>query len=236
MTDLNDINDINDVSNVSDEDVDLTYEDNVDKIETKKYGVQTGGYILDTERYKTLNDSKFSDVTDNDLINLLMYRGLSNNNPVIFAGMKSIYEKLNSITSEINPGEKFEKNDNFRGRGNGNYRGNNRGNYRGNYTGNNRGNYMGNNRGNYMGNNRGNYRGRNLNYNVNNSDSTTETSPKVYRKYDDDTVSSQNHGNTQEFQNHYKNKYDNHENRDGKTVDNNGHHDYFREHRRNRNF
>ena len=60
-----------------------------------KGGAERTGYILDSEKYRKLNDEKFKDIPSNELLNILMVRGLDNQNPTLFNGARTIYCKLN---------------------------------------------------------------------------------------------------------------------------------------------
>lgn len=52
-------------------------------------------YVLDTEKYRKLNNEKFKEFTHNDLLNVLMVRGCDEQNPVLFGNALSLYKKLN---------------------------------------------------------------------------------------------------------------------------------------------
>lgn len=55
----------------------------------------TGGYIVDTTKYRKLNDEKFKDISTNDLLNILMVRGIDGQNHILFADARRLYTRLN---------------------------------------------------------------------------------------------------------------------------------------------
>lgn len=59
-------------------------------------------FDFDSEKYKQLDNEKYSTVTNNELLSILMARGLSTQNPILFADCKRLFMKLNNFSMEEN--------------------------------------------------------------------------------------------------------------------------------------
>ena len=57
------------------------------------------GFILDTDKYSKMDKELFNNISINDLMCILMVRGINNQNPILFSNIKRLYEKLNYIKS-----------------------------------------------------------------------------------------------------------------------------------------
>jgi hypothetical protein len=92
--------------------------------ELPKPVVTSKTFSLDTEKYKKLDDAKFNGISNNDLLSVLMYRGLETQNPSLFGGAKKLYCRINFIEDLVDkqdkplnkpykPYKKFNKPDNI---------------------------------------------------------------------------------------------------------------------------
>ncbi|AYV84117.1 MAG: hypothetical protein Hyperionvirus17_37 [Hyperionvirus sp.] len=85
------------------------------------------GHILESEKYRKLNEEKFKDFSNNDLLNVLMVRGLDNQNPTLFGSCRKLFSKLNfeKLDKYSEGGERFSRNNSSQGPsfGRGGYRG-----------------------------------------------------------------------------------------------------------------
>ena len=52
-------------------------------------------YVVDSDKYRKMNEDKFKDVSNNDMLNILMVRALDSQNPTLFGDTQRLYKKLN---------------------------------------------------------------------------------------------------------------------------------------------
>jgi hypothetical protein len=57
-------------------------------------------YVVDSDKYRKLNVEKLSSFSNNDLLNVLMVRGIDGQNPTLFGATKRLYAQLNFINDE----------------------------------------------------------------------------------------------------------------------------------------
>jgi len=66
-------------------------------------------FELDSEKYRKLNSEKCNDISNNDLLCILMVRGMDSQNPVMFGDAKRLYEKINNINKTYNHENKQDR-------------------------------------------------------------------------------------------------------------------------------